>query len=72
MFIVLSISCVDELYSWVSIATLNLMALQGVLSERIHLRVDEQTKQKIIVMSLERRMTQKQVVLLALDNLFGS
>lgn len=48
------------------------MALQGVLSERIHVRVDEQTKQKIIVMSLERRMTQKQVVLLALDNLFGS
>ena len=48
------------------------MTLQGILSERIHLRVDEQTKQKIILMSLKRRMTQKQVVLLALDNLFGS
>ena len=59
-------------YDWVSIATPNPMTLQGILSERIHLRVDEQTKQKIILMSLKRRMTQKQVVLLALDNLFGS
>lgn len=45
---------------------------QGNLSERIHLRVDEETKEKVMALSRQRRMTQKQVVLLALDQLFAS
>jgi hypothetical protein len=48
------------------------MKIRENLSERIHLRVDAATKKNVMMMSRNRRMTQKQVVLLALENLFAS
>jgi hypothetical protein len=48
------------------------MTIQGNLSERIHLRVDKQTKNRVRLFSAERRMTQKQVIMLALDQLFAT